>query len=301
MTSPRSRLPRSPRAARCPPRSRVPSTSTGRRPRRSPAARSRTPRRSRRCGSPAGWPPRPASWSASHVAPGVTTDELDRIGHEFLCDHGAYPSTLGYSGFPKSLCSSVNEVICHGIPDSPVVEDGDIVNIDITAYLDGVHGDTNATFLRRRRRRGDRGCWWSAPSEALRPRDQGGAAGPPDQRHRPRHRVVRPSLRLRRGPRVHRARHRHMLLPNPKIESPMPILANFWHFRRDRIFASYSLFSPLNMTPVTCSSLFAFSAACNLQSWTCTGRPFTDFVDADPAHPENALERCDVPWEVCRL
>ncbi|WZH53165.1 MAG: type I methionyl aminopeptidase [Nocardioides alkalitolerans] len=81
------------------------------------------------------------------VRPGVTTDELDRIGHEFLCDHGAYPSTLGYRGFPKSLCSSINEVICHGIPDTTVVEDGDIVNIDITAYLDGVHGDTNATFL----------------------------------------------------------------------------------------------------------------------------------------------------------
>jgi methionyl aminopeptidase len=82
-----------------------------------------------------------------HVAPGVTTDELDRIGHEFLCDHGAYPSTLGYKGFPKSLCSSVNEVICHGIPDSRVVEDGDIVNIDVTAFIGGVHGDTNATFL----------------------------------------------------------------------------------------------------------------------------------------------------------
>src|SRR4051812_37847591 len=81
------------------------------------------------------------------VAPGVTTDELDRIGHEFLCDHGAYPSTLGYKNFPKSLCSSVNEVICHGIPDSYVVQDGDIVNIDITAFLNGVHGDTNATFL----------------------------------------------------------------------------------------------------------------------------------------------------------
>ena len=82
-----------------------------------------------------------------HVAPGVTTDELDRVGHEFLCDHRAYPSTLGYRGFPKSLCTSVNEVICHGIPDSRRVEDGDIVNIDITAYLHGVHGDTNATFL----------------------------------------------------------------------------------------------------------------------------------------------------------
>ncbi len=81
-----------------------------------------------------------------HVAPGVTSDELDRIGHEFLCDHGAYPSTLGYRGFPKSLCTSVNEVICHGIPDDTVIADGDIVNIDITAYIDGVHGDTNATF-----------------------------------------------------------------------------------------------------------------------------------------------------------
>jgi methionyl aminopeptidase len=82
-----------------------------------------------------------------HIAPGVTTDELDRIGHEFLCDAGAYPSTLGYRGFPKSLCSSVNEVICHGIPDTTVLRDGDIVNIDITAYLDGVHGDTDATYL----------------------------------------------------------------------------------------------------------------------------------------------------------
>ena len=82
----------------------------------------------------------------AHVVPGVSTDELDRLGHEFLCDHGAYPSTLGYRGFPKSLCASVNEVICHGIPDSRVVRDGDIVNIDVTAYLGGVHGDTNATF-----------------------------------------------------------------------------------------------------------------------------------------------------------
>ena len=82
-----------------------------------------------------------------HVRPGVTTDELDAIGHEFLLDHGAYPSTLGYRGFPKSLCTSVNEVVCHGIPDSTVVEDGDIVNIDVTAYVGGVHGDNNATFL----------------------------------------------------------------------------------------------------------------------------------------------------------
>ncbi len=82
-----------------------------------------------------------------HIVPGVTTDELDRIGHEFLIGQGAYPSTLGYRGFPKSLCTSLNEVICHGIPDDTVVEDGDIVNIDITAFIGGVHGDTNATFL----------------------------------------------------------------------------------------------------------------------------------------------------------
>ena len=80
------------------------------------------------------------------VRPGVTTDALDAIGHAFLVEHGAYPSTLGYRGFPKSLCSSVNEVICHGIPDDRPLEDGDIVNIDVTAYVGGVHGDTNATF-----------------------------------------------------------------------------------------------------------------------------------------------------------
>jgi methionyl aminopeptidase len=85
--------------------------------------------------------------AAAAIAPGVTTDELDRVGHEFLLDHGAYPSTLGYKGFPKSLCTSVNEVICHGIPDDRVLQDGDIVNIDITTYIGGVHGDTDATYL----------------------------------------------------------------------------------------------------------------------------------------------------------
>jgi methionyl aminopeptidase len=81
------------------------------------------------------------------VRPGVTTDELDAIAHEACIERGGYPSPLGYNGFPKSLCTSVNEVICHGIPDSTVLKDGDIVNLDVTVYLDGVHGDTNATFL----------------------------------------------------------------------------------------------------------------------------------------------------------
>jgi methionyl aminopeptidase len=84
---------------------------------------------------------------AKNITPGVTTDELDRIGHEYMLDQGAYPSTLGYRGFPKSLCTSLNEVICHGIPDDTVVRDGDIINIDITAFKDGVHGDTDATYL----------------------------------------------------------------------------------------------------------------------------------------------------------
>ncbi|SQG64897.1 Methionine aminopeptidase [Corynebacterium renale] len=81
------------------------------------------------------------------VAPGVTTDEVDRVAHEYMCDHGAYPSCLGYLHFPKASCVSLNEIVCHGIPDSTVIEDGDIVNIDVTAYKNGVHGDTNATFL----------------------------------------------------------------------------------------------------------------------------------------------------------
>ncbi|MFN8098032.1 MAG: type I methionyl aminopeptidase [Dermatophilaceae bacterium] len=85
--------------------------------------------------------------AAAIIAPGVTTDALDDVAHQYLCDHGAYPSTLGYRGFPKSICTSVNEVICHGIPDDRRLREGDIVNIDITAYINGVHGDTDATYL----------------------------------------------------------------------------------------------------------------------------------------------------------
>lgn len=84
---------------------------------------------------------------AAAVRPGVTTDELDRICHEACIARGGYPSPLHYKGFPKSLCTSVNEVICHGIPDDRPLRDGDIVNCDVTIYLGGVHGDCNATFL----------------------------------------------------------------------------------------------------------------------------------------------------------
>lgn len=81
------------------------------------------------------------------IRPGVTTDELDRVGHEYMVEAGAYPSTLNYRGFTKSLCTSVNEIVCHGIPDTRKLADGDIVNVDVTAFIEGVHGDTSCTFL----------------------------------------------------------------------------------------------------------------------------------------------------------
>lgn len=84
--------------------------------------------------------------TSTQLAPGISTDEIDKIAHEFICDHGAYPSALEYRGFPKSICTSLNEVICHGIPDSTICESGDIINLDITVFINGVHGDTNATF-----------------------------------------------------------------------------------------------------------------------------------------------------------
>lgn len=81
------------------------------------------------------------------VRPGISTDELDRITHEETLARDGYPSPLNYRGFPKSVCTSLNDVICHGIPDSTKLVDGDIINIDVTVFHDGVHGDTNCTFL----------------------------------------------------------------------------------------------------------------------------------------------------------
>ena len=81
------------------------------------------------------------------IRPGVTTEQLDAIAHDFVVANGAYPSTLGYRGFPKSSCTSLNEVVCHGIPDDTVLVDGDLINIDITAFKDGMHGDLNRTFI----------------------------------------------------------------------------------------------------------------------------------------------------------
>jgi len=106
-------------------------------------------------GSPAEWRLRRAAqlarevleYAGTLVKVGATTDALDAAVHEYVVSHSAYPSPLGYSGFPKSCCTSVNNVVVHGIPDARPLEDGDIVNIDITVYLDGYHGDTSRTFL----------------------------------------------------------------------------------------------------------------------------------------------------------
>ncbi len=81
------------------------------------------------------------------VQPGVTTEEIDRYVRELCLERNAYPSPLNYHGYPKSVCTSVNEVLCHGIPDDRPLQEGDIVNLDVTLFVDGVHGDTNATFL----------------------------------------------------------------------------------------------------------------------------------------------------------
>ncbi|MBM3828802.1 MAG: type I methionyl aminopeptidase [Actinobacteria bacterium] len=81
------------------------------------------------------------------VKPGLTTNDIDVFVHDLTIERGAYPSPLNYHRYPKSVCTSLNEVICHGIPDSTVIEDGDIINLDVTCYVDGVHGDTNATFM----------------------------------------------------------------------------------------------------------------------------------------------------------
>ncbi|GLJ07499.1 hypothetical protein SUGI_0068340 [Cryptomeria japonica] len=86
-------------------------------------------------------------YARSLVKPGITTDEIDKAVHKMIIGAGAYPSPLGYKGFPKSICTSVNEVAFHGIPDLRPLEDGDIINIDVTIYLNGYHADTSKTFL----------------------------------------------------------------------------------------------------------------------------------------------------------
>lgn len=87
------------------------------------------------------------NYVSAYVKAGVQTEELDRLVHDFMLTHGAVPAPLGYHGYPKSICTSVNEVVCHGVPGNYVLQDGDIVNVDVTAKLDGFFGDTSRTFV----------------------------------------------------------------------------------------------------------------------------------------------------------
>ncbi|MDR0695846.1 MAG: type I methionyl aminopeptidase [Holosporales bacterium] len=82
-----------------------------------------------------------------YITSGTTTDEINRLCHDFIVSHGAIPASLNYKGFPKSVCTSVNHVVCHGIPGVYKLKEGDIVNVDVTVILDGWHGDTSRTFL----------------------------------------------------------------------------------------------------------------------------------------------------------
>jgi methionyl aminopeptidase len=82
-----------------------------------------------------------------HVAPGVTTEFLDKVAFEFAMDHGAYPAPLLYRGYPKAICTSINHVVCHGIPNDKPLREGDIVNIDVTLIVDGWHGDSSRMFF----------------------------------------------------------------------------------------------------------------------------------------------------------
>ena len=84
---------------------------------------------------------------AERIAAGVTTEDINTWVHEFTLDHGAIPAPLGYHGFPKSVCTSLNHVICHGIPDATVIRDGDIINVDVTPILDGYYGDSSRMFV----------------------------------------------------------------------------------------------------------------------------------------------------------
>ena len=83
----------------------------------------------------------------SYIKPGITTAKLNDICHDYIIANGATPSPLNYKGFPKSICTSVNDEICHGIPSDRKLRNGDIINLDITVYLNGFHGDTNKTFF----------------------------------------------------------------------------------------------------------------------------------------------------------
>ena len=148
------------------------------------------------------------------VRPGITSDELDAICHTACIERGGYPSPLNYNGFPKSLCTSVNEVICHGIPDDRPLADGDIVNLDVTLYREGVHGDTNATFLVGDVDEGSRHLV-RVTHECLMLGIEAVQARAAALRHRAGDRTPCDEALARRRPGVHRPRHRRAVPHRP--------------------------------------------------------------------------------------
>ena len=177
---------------------------------------SRPPKRSRRCASPAAWPPRCSQVVAPHVKPGVTTEELDRICHDHIVNvQQAIPANVGYQGFPKTVCTSVNNVICHGIPsEAKVLKDGDIVNIDVTVIKDGWHGDTSRMYVRRHAVGDGQAPGGRHPRGDV-PRHPHRQAGRDPGRHRRGDPAVRRGRALQRGARVLRPRHRPDLPRRP--------------------------------------------------------------------------------------
>ena len=178
------------------------------RPDASPGRRSRTPRPSSGCGSRPDRGPGHGRGRRRHRA--GRHDRRDRRGRPRVpARPRRLPLDARLQGASRSRCARrVNEVICHGIPDARRLEDGDIVNIDITAYIGGVHGDTDATYLVGDVDEESR-LLVERTHEAMMRGIRAALPGSRDQRHRPGHPVLRPPVRLRRGPRLHRARHRH--------------------------------------------------------------------------------------------
>ena len=113
------------------------------------------------CARPGSWSPNASTCWRAEVKPGVPTEHIDQLVFEFAMDHGALPATLMYRGYSKSTCTSINHVVCHGIPNDKPLKEGDIVNIDVTLILDGWHGDSSRMYRGRRnpapRRTPDRG------------------------------------------------------------------------------------------------------------------------------------------------
>ena len=163
-----------------------------------------------------------------HVKPGVTTGRLDKLCHDFILDHGAIPAPLNYRGFPKSICTSVNHVVCHGIPGERVLDPGDILNIDVTVILDGWHGDTSRMYLLGEKVPVKARKLVEVTYEAMMRGIAGGEARRAFRRHRPCHPDLCRGQALLGGARFLRPRHRPHL-PRRALDPA---------FRRSRVRAS---------------------------------------------------------------